>query len=152
LNTATSKHPRAANGLGVFAEEHKGKIVEKMAEQQQQEGGVPKRVNLPRYHAIRQELYDQLTDEERQAYQAKAAEQNKARKTLPERSENFKYVDPRLILAKVNLYLRNQEDIVGGVAKALSNLIGWNWGQYGEAAFFVQGAFRNADNDLKTFK
>jgi len=35
---------------------------------------------------------------------------------------------------------------------ALNNLVGWGWGQYGEAAFFVQGAYRNADNDLKTFK
>jgi len=36
--------------------------------------------------------------------------------------------------------------------KALHNLIGWNWGQYGEAVFFVQGAYRNAENGLKTFK
>jgi len=47
---------------------------------------------------------------------------------------------------------RNQEDIVSGVVKALSSLIGWDWGQCGDAAFFVQAAFRDADNDLKMFK
>ena len=72
-----------------------------MAEQQEQEGGVPKHVNLTRYRTIRQELYNQLTDEERLAYEAKAAEKNKARKTLPERSENFKYVDPRRLWQKL---------------------------------------------------
>ena len=49
-------------------------------------------------------------------------------------------------------YHRNQEEIIGGVVKALYKLIGWDWGQYGEAVFFVQGAYRNAENDLKTFK
>lgn len=125
-----------------------------MAEQQQQEGGVPKHVNLTRYRTIKQGLYDRLTDEERRAYEAKAAEQNKAAKALPERSENFKYVDSCLFSGKDNLLSRhrNQEDIIGAVVKALSNLIGWDWGQYGEAAFFVQAAFRDADNDLKMFK
>jgi len=42
--------------------------------------------------------------------------------------------------------------LISGVATALSSLIGSGWGQYGEAAFFVQAAFHNADNDLKTFK
>jgi len=41
---------------------------------------------------------------------------------------------------------------MGGVVKALNNLTGWNWGQFGEASFFVQGAYRNANSDLKTFK
>jgi hypothetical protein len=61
-----------------------------MMEQQEQEGGIPKHVNLSRYHAIKQELFDRLTDEERRAYETKATEQNKAHKTLPERSENYK--------------------------------------------------------------
>jgi hypothetical protein len=58
-----------------------------------------------------------------------------------------------LLSPNVNVqHPRNQEDIVGGVVKVLHNLIGWDWGQYGEAAFFVQGAYRDAENDLKTFK
>ena len=47
---------------------------------------------------------------------------------------------------------RNQEDIVGRVARVLNDLIGWDLGQYGEAVFFVQGAFRNAESDLKSFE
>jgi hypothetical protein len=49
---------------------------------------------------------------------------------------------------------RNQQQdiVVSGVVKALRSLIRGNWGQHGEAAFFVQGAFRDANNDLKTFR
>ena len=86
---AISKRPRATNGANVFAEEHKDKITEKMAEQQDQEGGTPKQVNLTRYRAIKQELYNQLTGEVRSAYEAKAAEKNKASNTMPEKSKIF---------------------------------------------------------------
>ena len=87
--TAMSKRPRATNGAGVFAKEHKTKITEQMAEQQYQDGGTPKQVNLTRYHTIKQELYNQLTDEERREYEAKAAETNEAYKALPETSRIF---------------------------------------------------------------
>ena len=60
-----------------------------MAEQQDKEGGAAQQVNLPRYHAVKQELYHQLTDEERGAYEEKAAETNGASKALPERSRIF---------------------------------------------------------------
>jgi hypothetical protein len=60
-----------------------------MAQQQDQEGGVPKEVNLRRYHTIKQELYDQLTDEERRAYEAIATKKNEVCKAPPETSEIF---------------------------------------------------------------
>ena len=87
---ATPKCPRATNGVSVFAEEHKAKITERMAEQQEQEGGNPKWVNLTHYHSIRQTLYDQLTEEEQREYEGKAAKKNEASKTQPETSEIFK--------------------------------------------------------------
>jgi hypothetical protein len=61
-----------------------------MAQQQSQEGGIPKEVNLRRYHEIKQELYLQLADEDRRAYETKAAEKNEASKLSPETSEIFK--------------------------------------------------------------
>lgn len=60
-----------------------------MAEQQDKEGGAVRQINLPRYHAVKQELYHQLTSEERDAYEEKAAETNKASKALPETSRIF---------------------------------------------------------------
>jgi hypothetical protein len=60
-----------------------------MAEQQFQEGGIPQQVNLRRYHTIKQELYDQLTDGERHAYETKAAKKNETGKSPPETSEIF---------------------------------------------------------------
>ncbi len=64
-----------------------------MAEEKEKEGGIPELANFTRYRNIKQELYDQLTDEERLAYEEKAAELNKAHKALPERSEIFEYVE-----------------------------------------------------------
>ena len=101
---ATAKHPRATNGSRVFAEEQKRKITELMAEEKEKEGGIPKQINLRRYGKIKQELYDALTDEERRAYEVKAAEENKARKALPERSEIFKCVDSRMFSAKLTYH------------------------------------------------
>lgn len=90
LTKVTSKRPRATNGADVFAEEQKGKITERMAEEQAQEGGIPKQVNLRRYQTIKQELYDQLPNEERRGYEAKAAKKNEASKAQPETSVVFK--------------------------------------------------------------
>src|SRR6266508_240211 len=89
----TPKCPRATNGPRIFAEEHKREIVNLMAEEKEKEGGIPELANLTRYRNIKQELYDQLTDEEWLAYEEKAAELNQARKALPERSEIFEYVE-----------------------------------------------------------
>jgi hypothetical protein len=86
---AISKRPRATNGANVFAEEHKAKITEQMVEQKEKEGGTPKQVNLTRYRAIKRELYNQLSDEVRSAYEGKAAERNKAINVLPEKSKIF---------------------------------------------------------------
>jgi hypothetical protein len=83
-----TKRPRATDGAGVFAKEHKAEIVERVVEQQDW-NGTPKQFNLPRYRTIKQELYNQLTYEQRCAYEAKAAEANEAYKALPEKSIIF---------------------------------------------------------------
>ena len=77
------------NGADVFSKDHKAEITERMAEQQDQEGGTPKQVNLTRYRTIKQELYNQLPDEDRRAYEAKAAKKNEERRELPEKSKIF---------------------------------------------------------------
>ena len=81
MTTGTSKRPDTTSGPSGFAEEHKR---EKMAELHNQ----------------------QLTVEEWCAYEEKAAEKDMACKTLPERSENLKCVDSRLLSAKVNPHHR----------------------------------------------
>lgn len=60
-----------------------------MVEQQDQDGDTPKQFDLPRYRMIKQELYNQLTDEQRCAYEAKAAETNEEFKALPKKSRIF---------------------------------------------------------------
>jgi ribosomal protein RSM22 (predicted rRNA methylase) len=87
---AISKRPRAINSVDLFAKEHKTNITERMAEQQDKEGGIPKQVNLTRYHKIKHELYDQLTEEEQRAYEAKAAKTNEGCKAQPDASEIFR--------------------------------------------------------------
>jgi hypothetical protein len=42
---------------------------------------------------------------------------------------------------------------VGDAATAaLWNLIGYDWKQHGDVVFFVQGAYRNNENAVKTFQ
>ena len=55
-----------------------------------EQGSVPNGANLTRYHTIKHELFDQLTDQERRAYETKAAERNEAYKTRPDALEIFK--------------------------------------------------------------
>lgn len=83
LTKVTSKRPRATNGANFFSEEHKANIAERMEEEQEQEGGISKQVNLRRYYTIKQELYDQLPDEERRGYEAKGAKKNETSKEHP---------------------------------------------------------------------
>jgi hypothetical protein len=86
---AASKRPRAINGAAVFAEEQKMVITERMAEPQDQDAsGIPKKANLARYHTIKRELYNQLTDEERLAYETRATAKNEACK-MPEKSKIY---------------------------------------------------------------
>jgi hypothetical protein len=47
---------------------------------------------------------------------------------------------------------RNQDHVIEDVLKVLQKLIGWDWGQYGDVVFFVQGAFQNEEGELKLFE
>lgn len=62
----------------------------------------------------------------------------------------------RVIWAKTRkidwLGSRNQNTITEDVLKVLRELVGWNWGQYGDVVFFVQGAFQNEQGKLKLFE
>ena len=90
LTKVNSKCPRTTNGANVFAKEHKVKIAKRMAEEQDQEGGISKQINLRRYKMIKQELYKELPDKEQGEYEAKAAKKNEASQAQPETSEVFK--------------------------------------------------------------
>ena len=87
--TSPIKRPRATNGAGVFAKEHRAEIMERMAEQQDQDSDTPKQFNLSQYRMVKQELFNQLTDEQRCAYEVKASETNEEYKALPEQSRIF---------------------------------------------------------------
>lgn len=47
---------------------------------------------------------------------------------------------------------RNQQNAVALVNKALTGLVGFNWGQLGDAAFFLVGAMRTENQQIQTFK
>jgi len=86
----TPKRPRATNGANIFAAEQKAKITGCMAQLRGLEGADPKHVNLSQYQLIKKELYKQLSDDERQEYEVKAAEKNQMHKALPNTTEIFK--------------------------------------------------------------
>jgi hypothetical protein len=47
---------------------------------------------------------------------------------------------------------RQQLKISDNAAAALMSLRGNDWGQHGEVVFFLQGAYRDKENAVKTFK
>jgi hypothetical protein len=47
---------------------------------------------------------------------------------------------------------RNQDNIFDIVSQQLASLNGNDWGQCGDVAFFVQGAYRDAEGSVKTFQ
>ena len=50
-----------------------------------------------------------------------------------------------------NMLIRKKE-VADNATAALWGLRGTDWGQYGEVAFFLQGAFRTKENVVKTFQ
>ena len=47
---------------------------------------------------------------------------------------------------------RNQKKIIPILKKALTGMVGYNWGQVGDAAYFLTRAYRDENQELNTFK
>ena len=52
----------------------------------------------------------------------------------------------------ISSFARNQNKVGDAATAALWRLIGYGWGQHGDVVFFVQGAYRNNENVVKTFQ
>jgi hypothetical protein len=67
-------------------------------------------------------------------------------------SEHIYYVLSIPILLTLCFSQRNQKHIVENSIRALRPLIGFDWGQHGDVVFFIQGAFRDDNKRVSTFK
>src|SRR5271156_3185893 len=47
---------------------------------------------------------------------------------------------------------RNQQKLISNSTVALRSLCGWDWGQHGDVALFLLGAYRDQNEKMKTFK
>jgi hypothetical protein len=57
-----------------------------------------------------------------------------------------------MIFSRLFFFKRNQSQVCDVATAALWGLIGNGWGQHGDVVFFLQGAYRNNENAVKTFQ
>jgi hypothetical protein len=110
---------------------------------------------LTKWWQSRLEMYMSADEETKAHCEAKAVAFNQELAALPDIKEIYGCV----ILWSHNwssstffLVNRNQHNLVSKVADVLLQLSGWDWGQCGPLAFFVQIVYRDEVDDLQTAK
>ncbi|RDB30533.1 hypothetical protein Hypma_007049 [Hypsizygus marmoreus] len=133
--SSSTEKPRATTGIEVFAQENKTNIHAKITEERTQLGQSPKEANLPLHRKLKKELFEELDEDARAEYEAKAAELNARRDQPP---------DPKLVFG-------NQDSLIATTSSTLRKMCGWEWGGHGDVVFFVQAAYRDEEGHLKSF-
>jgi hypothetical protein len=143
------KKPRAKSGLDIYGEEHRQDIQEKMKQK------IDGHDRLTKWRQSRLEMYMSADEETKAHCEAKAVAFNQELAAPPDIKEIYGCV----ILRSHNwssstffLVNRNQRDLVSKVSDVLLQLSGWDWGQCGPLAFFVQIAYRDEVDNLQTAK
>jgi hypothetical protein len=85
--TSSPKRPRAINAQLVFGEEQKVAINKEVLNQSI--GETRPEFRLSEYNRVRKELFDNLKDDQKQAYMEQAAKRNKELGDEPDRSVIF---------------------------------------------------------------
>ena len=85
------KPPRAKNWKQLVAEDHAETLKSEMAAKRRASGSTPKESSLADYHALKNNLIENLDAETRNAYEAKAAAFNTKLKAPPEPSIIYEY-------------------------------------------------------------
>lgn len=149
---STSK-PRAVTALNLFAKENALDIRERMATKRMAEGTTPQESNLNYHREIKSQMFNDSDEATKAKYEAEAAALNEKRKLAPEPHEIYKYVSLLYCSFAVSHWFpRNQQDILATASATLRSLCGWDWGQHGDVALFLVGAFRDEKQKLKLFK
>ncbi|GLB34089.1 hypothetical protein LshimejAT787_0109730 [Lyophyllum shimeji] len=126
--------PRATNAVELFAQDNQTDIRAKMAEQRG-ESGQSSKDNLSLHRKIKTELFNELDEETRLRYEADAAAFNASLEQPP---------DAAVVFAK-------QQGLISAASESLRKLCGWGWNGHGDVVFFVQAAYRDNEDHLKTF-
>jgi hypothetical protein len=117
------------------------------------ESVTPQQSNLNFHRELKVQMFEDLDAETRARFEAQAVSHNKTLEEGPGDEHIYKYVRPlTFILMRLTSFDRNQRSIIDGVSSALHRLCGHSWGQYGDVVFFLQGAYRDEQGHLKTFK
>jgi hypothetical protein len=142
--------------LDVFVEENKEAIVEKARELAQDEGPRAPGETLNSWKQARQVMFDGLDSDAKAKYESQAAAQNKKLDCPPDEKEIYAYVMlcmQCIIIMLINYDIySNQACLVPKINDALLSLSGRDWGQCGPLVYFVQAAYRNEKDRLKTLR
>ncbi|GLB38913.1 hypothetical protein LshimejAT787_0600750 [Lyophyllum shimeji] len=135
LSFTSSSKPRATNAVELFAAENSEAIKQKITSDRIELGLTPRQGNLKFWHKHKNQLYSELDEEAHIKYERMAAEHNARLAEPPSREAVF----------------AKQETLLATVAATLQRTCGWGHEGHGDVAFFVQGAYRNEQDDVKMF-
>jgi hypothetical protein len=137
------------SGLDIYGEEHRQDIQEKMKQK------IDGHDRLTKWRQSRLEMYMSADEETKAHCEAKAVAFNQKLVAPPDIKEIYGCI----ILRSHNwssstffLVNRNQPDLVSKVSDVLLQLSGWDWGQCGPLAFFVQITYQDEVDNLQTAK
>ncbi|KAG6819010.1 hypothetical protein H0H93_016411 [Arthromyces matolae] len=132
--SSTASKPRAITAIGLFAKEEQEAIRDKANEDRKNAGSGTEH-NLAYHSEAKKEMWDALTEEERANFEQRAEALNEEYKLPP---------DPSLVFER-------QSSFVHTVTQSLQPLCGHGWKGHGEVILFVQGAYRDKNDIIKTF-
>ncbi|KAG6818708.1 hypothetical protein H0H93_002607 [Arthromyces matolae] len=149
--TSAASKPRALTAIDLFAKEEKEAIRDKANEDRKTAGSGTKQ-NLAYHSEAKKVMWDALTDEKRADFEERAEALNEEYKLPPDPSLVFEYVS-YLVKETLSLIviLRRQSSLVHTVTQSLQPLCGHGWKGHGEVILFVQGAYRDKNDIIKTF-
>ncbi|KAJ3562126.1 hypothetical protein NP233_g9770 [Leucocoprinus birnbaumii] len=108
-------------------------IGRRMAELREADESEPRESNLKHYHQAKSDLVNNATQEDRDHYAAEAEEMNRKRNGPPTLEDIF----------------FGQREIIYQLQDSVSDHLGWEPGQSGDAVCYVVAAFRDQTNRIK---
>jgi hypothetical protein len=140
---------RAPSVRDMVAEDHNEYLRGKVSEARAENGGTTVQNNLPAWNYHLTEVCNKLTPEELAEYEARKDAFIQQQNAPLSRDETFEQVVFPPFLLRRSLYHRRQRKLAENAASKVRNLLGWEHGQFGDAACFLAIAYRDSSNTVE---
>ncbi|KAG6818326.1 hypothetical protein H0H93_005979 [Arthromyces matolae] len=126
--------PRASTAIDIFAKEN-GEVIKQKSTKERELTQQPTQANLKIHRQVKTTMWNELTEEDQQAYKDKARAEKERLSSTPDPSHNY----------------QRQKTIIKTTSQALRKLCGNGWDGHGAVVYFVQGVYRDQNDKYKSF-